>query len=105
MEMLRSKGLLPLLQREKKGPVAARHGEMRGGRHFGPEPASHHLPQLRWSPLLSRVAGEDAHVTKQNGRVSPAVSPISRVAYSSVFCFLRAAPRMSPSEAPESEEP
>jgi hypothetical protein len=26
-------GLLPLLQREKKGPVAERNGEMRGKQH------------------------------------------------------------------------
>jgi hypothetical protein len=58
--------LLPLLQREKKGPVAARNGEMRG-RHAPNQrrnSALPHLPQLRWGPFLSRPAGED--VMEQN---------------------------------------
>ena len=53
--------LLPLLQREKKGPVAARNGEMRAKRNLMPCGALRlpHLPQLRWGPFLSRGAGED----------------------------------------------
>ena len=47
--------LLSLLQREKKGPVAERNGDMRGYSHG----LTLRCARPRTYPLLSRLAGED----------------------------------------------